>query len=82
MSLRRRDLLLSSVAAPLAAAQAAPRRIRIPHVSAKAELERSYAAVLLEQALAAAGMAVRLAPTPELIPQNRALQELGAHSGR
>ncbi|MBI3350151.1 MAG: transporter substrate-binding domain-containing protein [Burkholderiales bacterium] len=77
MSLRRRDLLLSSAALPLAAARAAPRRLRIPHVSAKAELERSYAALLLEQALAAAGMAVTLEPTPELIPQNRALQELG-----
>lgn len=82
MPLRRRDLLLSSAVAPLAAAHAAPRRIRIPHVSAKAELERSYAAVLLAQALAAAGMTVSLEPTPDLIPQNRALQELGGHSGR
>ena len=77
LSLRRRDLLLSSAALPLAAAQAVPRRLRIPHVSAKADLERSYAALLLEQALAAAGLAVTLEPTPELIPQNRALQELG-----
>lgn len=77
MLLRRRDLLLASAAAPLAAAQGAARRLRIPHVSPKAEMERSYAAVLLEQALAAVGMPVTLDPTSELIPQNRALQELG-----
>ncbi|MGM9485621.1 substrate-binding periplasmic protein [Roseateles sp. NT4] len=79
MTLRRRDLILSSAALPLASAQGAPRRLRIPHVSPKAETERSYAAVLLEQALAAAGMPVSLEPTSELIPQNRALQELGKH---
>lgn len=79
MPLRRRDLLLSSAALPLAAAQGAPRRLRIPHVSPKAETEHSYAAVLLEQALAAAGTPVTLDPTPELVPQNRALQELGRH---
>ncbi|MFG6488676.1 substrate-binding periplasmic protein [Roseateles sp. BYS78W] len=78
MPLRRRELLLSPAALPLAA-HAAPRSLRIPHVSPKAELDRSYAAVLLEQALAAAGMPVVLEPTPELIPQNRALQELGRH---
>ena len=77
MPLSRRDLLLSSAAVPLAA-HAVPRRLRIPHVSPKAELQRSYAAVLLEQALAAAGMPVSLEPTSELIPQNRALQELGS----
>lgn len=79
MLLRRRELLLSTAAAPLAAA-AAPRRLRIPQVSAKAALEHSYAAVLLRRALAAAGMTVRLEPTAELIPQNRALQELGRQS--
>ncbi len=79
MPLRRRDLLLASAAVPLAAAHGAPRRVRIPHVSPKAETQRSYAAVLLEQALAAAGMPVLLEPTPELIPQNRAMQELGKH---
>lgn len=79
MPLRRRDLLLSSGAVPLAAAHGAPRRLRIPHVSPKAETEHSYAAVLLEQALAAAGMPVTLNPTAGLIPQNRALQELGRH---
>lgn len=79
MPLRRRDLLLSSAAAPLVSAHGAPRKLRIPQVSAKAELQRSYAAVLLEQALAAAGMPVTLEPTAELIPQNRALQELGKH---
>ena len=80
MPLSRRDILLSSAAVPLAAAHGAtPRRLRIPHVSPKAETERSYAAVLLEQALAAAGMPVTLDPTAELIPQNRALQELGKH---
>lgn len=79
MPTRRRDLLLASAGLPLAAAHGAPRRLRIPHVSPKAEMERSYPAVLLEQALAAAGMAVMLAPTSELIPQNRALQELGRH---
>lgn len=76
MHLRRRELLLSSAATPLAA-HAQPRLLRIPHVSAKADVERSYPAVLLDQALAAAGMPVTLAPTAELIPQNRALQELG-----
>jgi hypothetical protein len=73
---RRRDLLLASAALPLAA-HGAPRRLRIPRVSPKAETARSYPAVLLEQALAAAGMPVALDPTAELIPQNRALQELG-----
>lgn len=76
MSLRRRVLVLSAVAGPLAG-QTAPRRLRIPHVSARAEFANNYAAVLLGQALAAAGMPVSLEPTPELIPQNRALQELG-----
>jgi hypothetical protein len=79
MPVRRRDLLLSSAALPLAAAHGAPRRLRIPHVSPKAVTESSYAAVLLELALAAAGMPVTLDPTAELIPQNRALQELGRH---
>ncbi|MFT7771671.1 substrate-binding periplasmic protein [Roseateles sp.] len=76
MPLRRRELLLCTAAVPLTA-HADPRRLRIPQVSAKAALTRSYAAVLLEQALAAAGMPVTLEPTAELIPQNRALQELG-----
>lgn len=79
MLLRRRELLLSTAAAPLAAV-AAPRRLRIPQVSAKAALERSYAAVLLRRALEAAGMPVTLEPTAEPIPQNRALQELGRRS--
>jgi hypothetical protein len=79
MPLRRRDLLLSSAVLSLAAAHGAPRRLRIPHVSPKAVMQCSYAAVLLEQALAAAGMPVTLESTPELIPQNRALQELGRH---
>lgn len=76
MPLRRRELILSTAAAPLAA-HAAPRRLRLPLVAPKAELARSYAAMLLEQALAAVGMPVILEPTAELIPQNRALQELG-----
>ncbi|MBV8034698.1 ABC transporter substrate-binding protein [Roseateles sp.] len=76
MELHRRELLLSMAGLPLVA-RAAPRRVRIPKVSAKAALERSYAAVLLEQALAAAGMQVTVEPTAELIPQNRALHELG-----
>lgn len=82
MSLCRRDLLLSCVAAPLASARAAARRLLIPRVSARAELASNYAAQLLEQALAAAGMPVALETTAELIPQNRALQELGRGSGR
>lgn len=82
MPWRRRDLLLASAAAPLAVAHAAPRRLSIPRVSARADLQGNYAAVLLEQALAAAGLPVTLEPTPELIPQNRALQELGRRSGR
>jgi hypothetical protein len=76
MPVRRRDLLLSSAAAPWAA-RAAPRRLRIPHVSAKAELVNNYCAVLLEQAMAAAGMPVTLEATLEQVPQNRALQQLG-----
>lgn len=81
MSLRRRELLLlPSAAVPLAVARAAPRRLRIPQVSARASLENNYPAVLLGQALEAAGMPVTLAPTAELIPQNRALQELGRRS--
>ncbi len=75
MSLQRRELLLGSAA--LAPAVAAPRRLRIPHVSARTDLEHSYAAQLLDQALAAAGAPVQLEPTSELIPQNRALLELG-----
>lgn len=71
--------MLSAAALPLAAA-AAPLRLRIPQVSGKAELGRSYPAVLLEQALAAAGAPAQLVPTSELIPQNRALQELGRRS--
>ncbi|HEY8876673.1 MAG TPA: hypothetical protein VIN03_03850 [Roseateles sp.] len=78
MLLRRRDLLLASAVAPLATAHGATRRLRIPHVSPKAEMDHSYAAVLLEQALAAAGMPAMLEATADLIPQNRALQELGA----
>lgn len=82
MSLCRRNFLLSAAGASLASAQAAPRRLLIPRVSARADLMKNYAAVLLDQALAAAGLPVTLEPTPELIPQNRALQELGRHSGR
>lgn len=51
--------------------------LRIPQVSARAELPRSYPALLLEQALAAAGLAVRLSQTREPIPQNRAFLALG-----
>lgn len=76
MPFRRRDLLLSSAALPLAA-HGATRRLRIPHVSARTELERSYPAQLLAQALAAAGAPVTLEPSSELIPQNRALRLLG-----
>lgn len=79
MSVLRRNLLLSAAALPLAASSA-PLRLRIPQVSAKAALGRSYAAVLLEQALAAAGAPAELLATSELIPQNRALQELGRRS--
>lgn len=77
MSLRRRDVLLASTAAPWGLAAAAPRQLRIPHVSARATLQNNYPAVLLSQALEAAGMPVTLEPTAELIPQNRALHELG-----
>jgi len=82
--LSRRSIVLSTAMAPLGAASArsGPRRLRIPHVSARTELAHSYPVQLLEQALAAAGVAATLEPTPELIPQNRALQELGRHSGR
>ena len=82
MPLRRRDLILSTVATPLAAAHAAARTLRIPHVSARADVLNNYPAVLLEQALAAAGVPVTLEPTSELIPQNRAMQELGRRRGR
>lgn len=70
--------------APLAEAGGAvsSRRVRIPHVSARADVQRSYPALLLEQALAAAGVPVTLEPTAELIPQNRALQELGLRRGK
>jgi len=77
MTLKRRTLLLSSAPASLGA-QAAVRRLRIPRLSPKAEMERSYGVVLLEQALAAAGMPAVLELTPELIPQHRALLELGS----
>jgi len=82
MSARRRDLLLAGAASVLSPARAAPRRLRIPRVSARADLARSYGAVLLDQALAAAGLPVLLEPTPELIPQNRALNELVRRNGR
>ena len=81
MPLSRRHLLLSSAAAPLAA-HAAGRTLRIPHVSARADLANNYAAVLLDQARAAAEVPATLEPTPELIPQNRAMQELGWRRGR
>jgi len=80
MPLRRRDLLLASAALPVTAVRAAPRVLRIPRVSARAELVGTYAAVLLDKALAAAGRPATLAPTADLIPQNRALQELGRGS--
>ena len=82
MSFRRRDLLLSGAPFASAGAQAAARRLLIPRVSARAKLDHNFAAALLGQALAAAGLPVLLEPTPELIPQNRALQELGRRSGR
>lgn len=75
MGLRRRSLLPAALPLP---AGAAPRRIRIPQLSARASLGRSYPALLLQRALEAAGQPATLEPTPELIPQNRALQELGA----
>lgn len=80
MCSRRRDLVLACAAAPWVSATAAPRRLRIPHVSARATLDSNYPAVLLGQALEAAGMPVTLEPTAELVPQNRAMHELGRHS--
>lgn len=82
MPLRRRDLLLTSAGAALWPARAAPRRLLIPRVSARAEMGQAYPVVLLAQALAAAGMAVELAQTREPIPQNRALQALGRERDR
>jgi hypothetical protein len=83
MSLPRRTFLVASAAAStFAPARAEPRRLRIPHVSARADVEHNYPAQLLKLALAAAGMTVELEPTPELIPQNRAIQELGHRSDR
>lgn len=82
MTLGRRGILLAGAGLPLAPAWAQPRRLLIPRVSARAELAHSYPALLLEQALAAAGMPVALSQTDELIPQNRALQALGRASGR
>jgi hypothetical protein len=82
MSLPRRRFLAASAAASMPAWPATPRRLRIPHVSARADPEHNYPAQLLKLALAAAGMTVELEPTLDLIPQNRAIQELGHHSGR
>lgn len=45
-------------------------------------MRQSYPALLLEQALTAAGMPVSLKPTADLIPQNRALLELGRLDGK
>lgn len=78
----RRSLLAATAAAAISpVAGSAPRRLRIPRVSARADLEHNYPAQLLRLALAAAGVAVELAPTSELIPQNRAIQELGRAGG-
>lgn len=77
MGLARRHLLISGAALPGWVASAEPRALRIPQVSARAELPRSYPALLLAQALAAAGMPVRLSQTREPIPQNRAFLALG-----
>lgn len=63
-------------------AQARPRTLRIPHVSARADTKSNYPAQLLDQALAAAGVPVTLEPTSELIPQNRALRQLGRRGGQ
>lgn len=86
MPLTRRSVLASAVlpvsAAVLSPALAAPRQLRIPHVSARADIDHNYPAQLLKQALAAAGVTVELEPTSELIPQNRALQELGRRGGK
>lgn len=82
MSVRRRDLLLSGAGASLLPAHGAPRRLRIPRVSARADMAHAYPAVLLGQALAAAGVAAELLQTDELIPQNRALQALGRERDR
>ena len=77
MGLARRHLLISGAALPGWVASAEPRALRIPQVSARAELPRSYPALLLAQALAAAGLPVRLSQTREPIPQNRAFLALG-----
>jgi hypothetical protein len=76
--MRRRELMLAAAAAPLAPAYGAPWKLRIPRLSAKASSGQSYPALLLGQALAAAGVATALEPTAEYIPQRRALLELGA----
>lgn len=78
MLVQRRSLLAATAAAAVRpAAGLSPRRLRIPRVSARGALEHNYPAQLLRLALSAAGVVVALEPTPELIPQNRAIQELG-----
>lgn len=73
---------MSGAGASLLPASGAPRRLLIPRVSARADMAHAYPALLLEQALAAAGVAVELVQTDELIPQNRALQALGRAQDR
>lgn len=82
MPLSRRHFLLAGAALPGAPARAAPRALLIPQVSGRAELSRSYPAVLLAQALAAAGLPATLTETAEPIPQNRGLQALSRAAQR
>lgn len=81
MSTRRRELLFACAAAPVSAARAAPRRLRIPHLPAAGGIAASYPALLLSQALDAAGQPATLDAHAERIPQGRALQELGHQGG-
>jgi len=82
MGLPRRSFLAASAAASALPAWPAPRRLRVPHEPTGVGLEQSYPAQLLRLALAAAGVTAELEPSPELIPQKRAMLELGRQDGK
>jgi hypothetical protein len=78
----RRRAVISLALAAGAPVQAGPRRLLTPRPSGKAELSNTYPALLLEQAMAAAGEPATLDALAELIPQDQALQELSGPRAR
>lgn len=81
--LDRRSLLAGLVAAPASgwALPGAPRLLRYPRFVEDDDPQLWYPVQLARLALEAAGLSVRLEPSPEVVPQARALRDLRVSGG-